>query len=241
MKFDNWLKALEGVTEAGLVVLIDPDKYNPQLVDMCNSLPVRCFFVGGSKLEKGNCETTVKSIKKRSTIPVILFPGDTSQITKAADGMLVLSLLSGRNAEYLIGQQVKNAPLIEKYKLPTVSVAYILVEGERKSATQKITKTEAIAQSNYLELLNTCLAARNLGFRAIYLEAGSGAKTSLRPSVLKKLKAKINLPFIVGGGIDTAKKVQALQAAGANLIVVGNALEKDVYLVRDLAKSFKSQ
>jgi putative glycerol-1-phosphate prenyltransferase len=241
MKFSNWIKALEDSKEAGLAVLIDPDKYNVQLVELCNTLPVRCFFVGGSKLETGDSHKTVSDIKKRSKLPVVLFPGDTSQITKAADGMLVLSLLSGRNAEYLIGQQVRNAAVIEKYKLPTYPVAYILVAGKHTSTTQQVTQTKAIAQDNYSELLNTCLAAQNLGFRAIYLEAGSGAKESIKARVLKKLKTKIKLPFIVGGGISTVKKVQELKAAGANIIVVGNALEKNVYLVRDLAKCFKSR
>lgn len=239
MSFKKWVKTLENSKHSGLVVLIDPDKFNPQLLDECKGLPIRSFFVGGSKLNANNCEATVRMIKKHTNTTVVLFPGDTSQITKAADGMLVLSLLSGRNPEYLIGQQVRNAAVIEKYQLPTFPVAYILIEGDTVSSTQKVTNTKAIPQNNFKELLYTCLAARNLGFRAIYLEAGSGAKTTLRPGTLKRLKSKINLPFIVGGGIDSVSKARRLTEAGANLIVVGNALEKNVYLVRELASCFK--
>lgn len=232
MKFVKWIKKL-GSGKPGLAILIDPDKFNPELIRLAGK-KVSCFLVGGSVLESGNSEACVKAIKKLSEVPVILFPGDYSQLTPKADGLLLLSLLSGRNPEYLIGQQVKAAQEIVRMKLPSLPVAYILGGSGHLSTTLKVTGTTSIAFENRSELLSTCLAAQQLGFKAIYLEAGSGANTPVPVTVINYLKKHIHVPLIVGGGIKSAKAARLLITAGADLVVVGNALENNVSLILEL-------
>lgn len=238
-RFNSLLHKLQGKKPL-LAVLIDPDKFNEKLVLKCNKSGVSCFLVGGSVLEKGDLHATVKRIKALSSIPVLLFPGDERQLDKKADGLLLLSLLSGRNPEYLIGKHVKAAPIIRKMKLPHLSVAYLLVDGGRPSSTQKVTKTLPLNASDRLKIVNTAIAAELLGFGAIYLEAGSGAKQSIRPELLRAVKKQVNIPLIVGGGINKETTTRALIKAGANMLVLGNALEKDVHLVEDIGRNFRS-
>jgi putative glycerol-1-phosphate prenyltransferase len=238
MKFKKWTKRLEAGKDRGLAVLIDPDKFNPELVQLADK-KVSCFLVGGSVLEKGNTDDCVKMIKKISKLPVILFPGDFTQLTGKADGLFFLSLLSGRNPEYLIGQHVKAAKHINKMALPSLPVAYLLLGKSHASATRKVTGTRAIPFEDRDEVLNTCLAAQLLGFRAIYLEAGSGANSAVPPTLIRYLKKHIHVPLIVGGGINSGRKANLLITAGADLLVVGNALEKNVSLISELVSVVK--
>ncbi len=207
-----------------LAVLVDPDKYNEELIELIGSKYAHLFLVGGSVLHGSSVKRTVTSIKQKSNLPVVLFPGDEKQLCKEADGLLVLSLLSGRNPEYLIGKQVKAAPVIHKLKLATFPVAYLLVGTSSISTTQKVTKTKPL--TSVKEICNTVLAAEQLGFRAIYLEAGSGSKKNVEVSIIRNVRAITSLPLIVGGGIDSSKKIRDAKNAGANIVVVGNVLEK---------------
>ncbi len=222
---------------AQLAVLIDPDKFNIELVKLCNTCAVSYFFVGGSKLKGGNIEKTISAIKNISKIPVVIFPGDEKQLSAKADAVLFLSLLSGRNADYLIGKHVLAAPVIKKKKLECISTAYILINGDKKSVTQKVTKTKPLHVAT--EIINTAVAGELLGFKLIYLEAGSGAKTNIDAKIIARVKKSTQIPLVVGGGIDTgAKALQAIKA-GADIVVVGNALEKDVYLIKKLSSLFE--
>lgn len=221
-----------------MAVLIDPDKFNSNLVKLCRKSSVSYFFVGGSKLNHGNIEKTISSIKKISTIPVVIFPGDENQISSRANALLLLSLLSGRNPDYLIGKQVLAAPVIKKKKLECISTAYLLVEGNRTSVTQKVTGTKPL--TTITEIKNTALAGELLGFKLIYLEAGSGAKTNIASKIIKAVKKEITIPLVVGGGINSVKKAQQAMTAGADLIVVGNALEKDPFLINKLSSLFEN-
>ncbi len=234
MKFDVFIKKLITSKKPLLAVLIDPDKFNPQLITLANKTKVSCFLVGGSRLEKGDINKTVKAIKKVSTIPVIIFPGDETQLSKHADGLLLLSLLSGRNPDYLIGKHITAAPIIKKMQLPHLPTAYILINGGKVSQTQKVTNTQPLNPKNQTLIINTCLAAEQLGFKAIYLEAGSGANYSISPQLIKKIKKQILIPIIVGGGITSAKTTKQLLNSGANMLVVGNILEKNVYLLTEI-------
>ncbi len=234
MKFDVFIKKLITSKKPLLAVLIDPDKFNPQLITLANKTKVSCFLVGGSQLEKGDINKTVKAIKKVSTIPVIIFPGDETQLSKYADGLLLLSLLSGRNPDYLIGKHITAAPIIKKMQLPHLPTAYILINGGTVSQTQKVTNTQPLNPKNQMLIINTCLAAEQLGFKAIYLEAGSGASYSISAQLIKKIKKNILIPIIVGGGITSAKKTKQLLNSGANMLVVGNILEKNVYLLTEI-------
>jgi phosphoglycerol geranylgeranyltransferase len=223
--------------QAQLAVLIDPDKFNPQLIKLANQCNVHYFFVGGSKLTNGSVEKTISSIKKLSKIPIVIFPGDEKQLSAKADAVLFLSLLSGRNPDYLIGKQVLAAPFIKQKKLECISTAYILVEGNKKSTTQKVTNTKPLSDTKII--INTCIAAELLGFKTVYLEAGSGAKKNINTTLIKKAKQNINIPLLVGGGINSVKKAQQAINVGADVLVIGNALEKRIVLLKELSLLFK--
>lgn len=239
MKFNTFINSLNN-TKPALAVLIDPDKFSPELIKLADKNKVSCFLVGGSKLKKSSSVLrTVSEIKKISDLPVILFPGDETQLSKNADGLLLLSLLSGRNPEYLIEKHIKAAPIIKKMKLKSLPTAYLLIGGEYKSATQKITNTKPLSTADVKKIIITSLAGEQLGFKAIYLEAGSGAKINISAALVKKVKQNVSIPVIAGGGIDTKEKAEALIKAGANMIVVGNALEKNIYLINEISKAFK--
>ena len=238
MDFKQLTKQLVNSKKPLLAVLIDPDKFNPELIHLSEKNKVSCFLVGGSRLETGDIHKTIAAIKKISKIPVVLFPGDETQLSKKADGLLLLSLLSGRNPDYLIEKHIAAAPVIKKMKLDYLPTAYLLIDGGRTSATQLVTQTQALDPANARYIINTAIAAEQLGFKAIYLEAGSGAKTGVPSTLVKAIKKQVNIPLIVGGGIDSVAKVRAVTKTGANMVVIGNALEKNVYLLRDISTCF---
>jgi phosphoglycerol geranylgeranyltransferase len=217
-----------------LVVLIDPDKFEPALISQAKH--VSFFLVGGSKLKKNNLGKVIHEIKKRSSKPVIIFPGDERQVHSAADGILLLSLISGRNPEYLIGKHVKAANAIKRSRLKTLPTGYILVNGNKRSTTQKITGTHSL--SNLKTITDTALAGEQLGMKAIYLEAGSGAKKEVNSKIINAVKRSITLPLFVGGGIDSYAKAKKAASAGADFVVIGNALEKNIHLLPEIEKAF---
>lgn len=234
MKFN--FNKLISKTNCNLAVLVDPDKFDAELISLLNYSNTAFILVGGSKLKKGKTNATVKAIKKLSKLPVILFPGDESQLCKEADGVLVLSLLSGRNTEYLIEKHVRAAQQIKQQKLATFPVAYILIESGSKSQTQKVTKTTPL--SNHQTIINTALAAEQLGFKAVYLEAGSGSAKQVNTKLVKKVADSISIPIFVGGGINSSKAALAIKKSHANVVVVGNALEKNRDFIHELSKVF---
>ena len=219
-----------------MIILIDPDKYNPELIKIANKCKVAFIFVGGSSLKQNNFEQIIKAIKLKTKIPVIIFPGDETQISKKADALLMLSLLSGRNAEYLIGKHVAAASKIKASKLKVIPTGYILVSGGKKSTTQKVTKTRSL--SNKKEIVDTAIAGELLGKKLIYLEAGSGAKKTLTTDLIKLVKKNISIPLIIGGGINNIEKAKTVLSSEPDYMVVGNALEKDPHLLIELNKLF---
>lgn len=235
MKLDKLINTSD---KAQLVVLIDPDKYNSELIKLANKSKVAFFLVGGSKLKKNNLSVVIKSIKRLSKKPVIIFPGNETQISRYADGLLLLSLISGKNPDYLIGKHVKAVQQIKHSKLNTLATGYILVNGHSVSATQKVTKTQALNPNNLKLITNTAIAGELLGLKAIYLEAGSGAKQQVNSKVIKAVKKSITVPLFVGGGIDSYLKSKKAVEAGANFVVVGNALEKNLYLLSEIERAF---
>lgn len=238
MNFKTLIHRLNTHQKPMLAVLVDPDKYNPELIRISEGSNVSCFLVGGSHLEKGEVNKTIAAIKKISKIPVVLFPGDETQLSKLADGLLLLSLLSGRNPEYLIEKHIAAAPYIKKMQLPYLSTAYLLIDSGHISATQQVTNTQPLNPANKEYIVNTAIAAEQLGFKAIYLEAGSGATKSVAASLVKTIKKQVTIPLIVGGGIDSGKKAKELIRAGAGMIVVGNALEKNIHLLAEISSCF---
>jgi phosphoglycerol geranylgeranyltransferase len=238
MHFTSFIKKLLHSKTPLLAVLIDPDKYNKELVLLANKNKVSCFLVGGSKLTHGDVTKTVREIKKISSIPVILFPGDETQLTKQADGVLLLSLLSGRNTDYLIEKHIAAAPIIKKMQLQSLSTAYLLIDGGKISTTQKVTNTQPLNPKNKSYILNTCIAAEQLGFKAIYLEAGSGAKNAISNTLITTIKKNVSIPIIIGGGLSTATKIKTALKSKPNLVVIGNALEKNMYLLNQINTYF---
>ncbi len=232
MKFDKLIHK----RSSSLAVLVDPDKFDKGLIKLLKKSSVSFILVGGSKLKRNNLKETVKAIKKITKIPVILFPGDESQLCKEADGVFILSLLSGRNPDYLIEKQVRAAQKIKELKLKTFPVAYILVDTGSKSVTQKVSKTKPLKGDQ--KILDTMLAAEQLGFKAVYLEAGSGAKQQVNSALIKKASQTISIPLIVGGGVGSASGAKKAKSSGANVVVVGNALEKNKLLIHALSKVF---
>lgn len=222
-----------------LAILIDPDKQTIEslqaLVALANNARVDFFFVGGSLLLENRFEQTIETIKQHSSIPVVIFPGNSYQVSAKADGLLFLSLLSGRNPEYLIGQQVIAAPLVKEAGLKVIPTAYLLVDGGRISTTSYVTQTVPIPNDKPDIAIATALAGEMLGMKLIYLEAGSGALNSVSPALIRAVKQNVGIPVIVGGGIRSAEQAEGICRAGADLIVVGNVLEKEPELLMEIS------
>jgi putative glycerol-1-phosphate prenyltransferase len=219
--------------QKSLAILLDPDKVDLKNIEVSvnNILKQKAdyVFVGGSLLSKDNTKKLVKKLKKRLSIPVILFPGNPQQITEQADGILFLSLISGRNSDYLIDKQVIAAPLLAQTKLEIIATGYMLIEGGKLSATEYITNTKAIPRKKPDIALATALAGEMLGMKMIYLEAGSGAKKSVPLKMIKTVADKIKVPVIVGGGIKNRKQMLKAFNAGADIVVVGTAFENNIF------------
>ncbi len=216
-----------------LSVLIDPDKFEESSAEIfLLNLPenITHIFVGGSKVALHKTQRTVQALKAKTGLPVILFPGDHSQITNSADAILFLSLISGRNPEFLIEQQVKSVSQLRNSKLEIIPTGYILIEGGNKSAVQRVSNTRPIPQCNIESIVNTALAGQFSGKKLIYLEAGSGAQISVSEEIISAVKQAINIPLIVGGGIRSKKQLKRSYEAGADMVVIGTAFENGDYL-----------
>ncbi len=216
-----------------LAILVDPDKVFlkniPDLVNNIAQTKADYIFVGGSFLSQGHFKKVVKKLRKYSRLPIIIFPGNTAQISKNADAILLLSLISGRNAEYLIGKQVEAAPKLYHSKLETIATGYILIENGRTTTVEYITNSKPIPRNKSDLAVATALAGQMLGLQLIYLEAGSGARKRVPLSMITKVKKTIQVPLIVGGGIKNKKQVLQAWNAGADLVVVGTAFENNKF------------
>lgn len=225
-------------------ILIDPDKQkNSELVliiKKANESNVDYFFVGGSLLTNDNLNDCIKTIKDNSKIPVILFPGNAMQINQNADGILFLSLISGRNPELLIGKQVITAPILKQTDLEVVSTGYLLIDSGRPTTASYMSNTMPIPRDKIGIATSTAIAGEYLGLKLIYMDGGSGAEQPIKIDMIKKVSSSIKIPLIIGGGICSAKKAIDNCKAGADLIVVGNAIEKDPSLISDISQAIHS-
>jgi len=221
-------------------ILLDPDKLRLEEVTDClqtiDSLAVDLLLVGGSTVENGDTQALVGKIKELSSLPVVLFPGDFSQITGQADALLFLNLISGRNPEYLINQQVKAVPLLEETTLEVIPTAYILVDGGVKTSVAKVSKTEPISPKDEKTILETALAGAYMGNKLVYLEAGSGAKTPVPGSLIAELRSRLDIPIIAGGGIRSHRQMAAAFENGADMVVIGTAFEQNPTILRQILK-----
>ncbi|MDX1761767.1 MAG: geranylgeranylglyceryl/heptaprenylglyceryl phosphate synthase [Christiangramia sp.] len=215
-----------------LAVLIDPDKFEEEKAsEFIQKLPKETthIFVGGSTVEKGRTCAVIKSIKNLSGLPIILFPGDHSQISSHADALLFLSLISGRNPEFLIEQQVRSVEKIRNTNLEIIPTGYILIDGGRETSVQKVSNTIPLSQDNIQHIVNTALAGQYSGKKLIYLEAGSGAEFPVSAEIIQAVKKVLDIPVIVGGGIRSAKQLQKTYNAGADIVVIGTAFEENSF------------
>ncbi len=221
-------------------VLIDPDKFQLEntegFIEKVNTSITTHIFVGGSTVDENATEILVETIKKHTDLPVVLFPGDVSQITENADALLFLSLLSGRNPEYLIGKHIEAVSKLRDKDLEVIPTGYILIESGVKTAVSKVTGTNAMSRTQVQPIVDTARAGQFLGMSLIYLEAGSGAKQPLTNEIIKAVKSELKIPLIVGGGLKTKSQIENVYSAGADLVVVGTAFEEDEGLFDKLLK-----
>lgn len=226
-----------------LAILIDPNDSNighlDQIIDLANEQGVNYFFVGGSLVFKDRLDHCLKIIKSGSTIPSVIFPGNSLQVSRYANALLFLSLISGRNPEYLIGQHVVAAPSIKEAGLEVISTGYMLIDGGTLSSVQYVSHTLPIPSEKEEIAISTALAGEMLGLSTLYLDAGSGAKNPVPTQMIAAIKSHISTPIIVGGGLSSAEKVFGAAKAGADVVVIGNSLEKDPSLLLEMSHALK--
>ncbi|UCG28616.1 MAG: geranylgeranylglyceryl/heptaprenylglyceryl phosphate synthase [Bacteroidales bacterium] len=230
------------VSKAGsckqVALLIDPDKYDDhsllRILHYANRTHTDFILVGGS-LISDPVTPIIDRIKTNTTIPVVLFPGSLLQISDNADAILFLSLVSGRNPDYLIGNHIIAAPLLKKSNLEVISTAYLLIENGISTSVEYMSSTNPIPAEKVDIAVATALAAEMLGFKLIYLEAGSGAQCHVPEAMIREVRKNVGIPVIVGGGIREKEDARKIFRAGADIIVIGNAIEKDPLKLEEIA------
>lgn len=222
-----------------LAVLIDPDKTEKlsALLNFAKTFPPDFFFIGGSLLNDGNLESCIDKIRKACNVPVLLFPGNEMQISSSADALLLLSVISGRNPELLIGRHVAAAGMIRASKLEIIPTGYVLVESGAPTAVSYMSNTQPIPRTKDSIAALTALAGEQLGMKMIYLEAGSGANLPVPVAMISAVKNYISIPLITGGGLKTADEIAARFTAGADVVVAGNVLEENPELLQQFVET----
>ena len=225
-------------------VLIDPDKVNKPMLDELIGLSVSAkvdyLLVGGSLVIANHLDECVQHIKQHCNIPVILFPGSPSQISKYADALLYLSLISGRNPELLIGQHVVSAPFVKQSGLEIMPTGYMVVDGGAPTTVSYISNASPVPADKNEIAMCTAMAGEMLGMKLIYMDSGSGAKRPISESMIEAVAKNISAPLIIGGGITDPEKAYLNCKAGADVIVVGNAIEKNVSLIKEMSDAVHS-
>lgn len=216
-----------------LAILLDPDKIVweslDNLIHKITQSPATHVFIGGSLVTSNRIDELIVRLKQKVDLPVVLFPGNPSQISNEADGILFLSLLSGRNPDYLIGHQVKAAPILNKSKLEIIPTGYLLISGGSTTAVEYVSKTNPIERADVELALATALAGEMMGNKLIYLEAGSGSQQAVPENIIELVSQNLTIPLIVGGGIVDLQGIQKAYDSGADLVVIGTAFEKDIH------------
>lgn len=240
------MKRLHDILSNGrkkVAILIDPDKTRGEaeiedLLARIKLLNPTFIFVGGSTVSENDLHACLTQIKSKTAIPVVIFPGSRQQINELADGILFLSLLSGRNPDYLISHQVESAHLLKKMEIETISTAYLLIDGGKNSSVAYVSQTSPIPSDQEGIAVKTAIAGEMLGFQCVFMDAGSGAINPVPEKMIKAVKQNIDLPLIVGGGLRTTEEVENAFNAGADLVVIGNKVEEDADFLLDLAGYF---
>lgn len=237
----NTLRDRHKQKKKSIGVLVDPDKVEDpsrllHLINLASENCVDYFLVGGSLVTNTNLSEVVRRIKENVNIPVVLFPGNVIQIEPSADAILFLSLISGRNPELLIGQQVIAAPVLKNTKLEVIPTGYLLINSGKITSVAYISNTTPIPDDKYSLAACTSMAGELLGMQLIFLDAGSGAEKEISARMIASVRKSVNVPLIVGGGINTAQKAITALEAGADMIIIGNALEKEPDLLTEISE-----
>lgn len=215
-----------------LAILLDPDKIVwgnlENLISKINQSPATHIFIGGSLVTSTILDELILKIKQNCLLPIVLFPGNPSQISDKADAILFLSLISGRNPDYLIEHQVKAAPILRQTSLEIIPTGYVLIESGAETAVERISQTKPLDRNNSDLVLATAQAGEMLGNKLIYLEAGSGAQQAIPLEMIELVSKNIGIPLIVGGGIVNLCGIQNAYDSGADLVVIGTAFENDM-------------
>src|SRR5437764_2614045 len=240
-------KSLEERKNSGhksFAVLIDPDKVDhvmlDELMELSLTAKVDYFLVGGSLVISNHLDDVVSHIKKNCPIPVILFPGSPTQLSKYADALLYLSLISGRNPELLIGQHVVSAPTVKQSGLEILSTGYMVIDGGAPTTVSYISNASPIPYDKNEIAMCTAMAGEMLGMKLIYMDAGSGARRAITENMIEKVAKHIEVPLIIGGGIADPEKAYRNCKSGADVIVVGNAIEKNLSLIKEMSDAVHS-
>ena len=240
----NTLLGQKAAGRKSFAVLVDPDKVSArQLTDLASlatEASVDYLFVGGSLVVSNHLDEVVQHLKRECDIPVVLFPGSPNQVSRYADGLLYLSLISGRNAELLIGQHVISAPMVRQSGLEIMSTGYIVIDGGAPTTVSYISNANPIPADKNEIAVCTAMAGEMLGMKLIYMDAGSGARRPVTEEMIESVARQISVPLIVGGGITGPEKAYLNCKAGADLIVIGNAIEKDHGLIREMSAAIHS-
>ena len=234
----NQIYALKNEHKKALAVLIDPDQATESVLNIvhhCKRNSIDYIFVGGSLVTSGVLSQTLSIIKDNFDGTVYIFPGNEFMVDEQADGILFLSLLSGRNPEYLIGKQVVAAPGLASSSLDIVPTAYLLIDGGKETSVSYISNTNPIPADKADIAVATALAGKMMGMQCLYMDAGSGAINCVPPKMIAAVKKHTQLPLIIGGGIRTAEAARAAYIAGADIIVIGNGAEDDRSIIQSIA------
>lgn len=230
--------AAKGKGEKQLAVLVDPDKTDQTSLDriagLVEELRVDFVFVGGSLLTQDQLEPCLEHFSQNTSVPVVLFPGNSLQISNKADGILLLSLISGRNPELLIGNHVIAAPVLKNSGLEIIPTGYMLVESGKLTSVMYMSNTNPIPADKLDIAQCTAMAGEMLGLKLIYMDAGSGAEIPVSSKMISAVRAIISMPLIIGGGLKSAQDAKKAWEAGADMIVIGNALEKQLELIEQV-------
>jgi len=240
MNIYNQILADKKEGKKSFALLIDPDKQNESelisVIKKAKQAKTDYFFVGGSLLTNDSLDSCLATLKENSDIPVVLFPGNAMQVNDKADGILFLSLISGRNAEMLIGRQVITAPILKQSSLEVLPTGYMLIDSGKPTTVSYMSNTTPIPAENSVAAC-TAVAGEMLGLKLIFMDGGSGAQNPISEEMITEVSKSVDTPLIIGGGISSGEKAAANCKAGADIIVVGNAIEKDENLIIEIANA----
>lgn len=243
MKIYNYIKNTIDKKGACYFILIDPDKLSldktKTFIQHCEKSNVDGFLIGGSLMINGDLNESIKEVKKYTKLPVIIFPGSVNQLSPNADALLYISLISGRNAEHLIGKHVQAAPIIKKFNLEPIPTGYMLIQSGQTTTAEYMSESKPIPRHKPEIAAATALAGEYLGMKLIYLEGGSGAENSVPDEMIKLVTSQLSIPVIVGGGIKTPNEARQKVNAGASIIITGNFFENEnnLKLIEDFANA----